>query len=1262
MNLVRQMLLTLLCGFLTTLTVWAQDTVTGAFEGTVTNSQTGDPIAGATAEITNIETGITLTKLTDARGRFYQGLLTPGVYRIRVSQTGYQTQEVLQRLQIARTGEVVPVPVSLEPATAVPATPTQPNQPAQPTTPPTAGQPVPRTAPPGATPTPPTPTGTTPPATAAAVSEVRASINTLDGQRSGSFNETQLTLLPLGGVTLTRTFDELALLLPGVAPAPPTLGVAAGPGQGAGVGTSGQFAVNGLRSRGNNFTVDGSDNNDEDIGVRRQGFTALVPQTVESVREYQTITLLAPAQFGRNLGGNVNAVSRTGGSQMHGNAYGFFNASQLNARNPFDTANGAATTPLTSASNQRVILRQLVNGTVRNDPITVTNQSGGKDSFTLGHLGAVLGGPIVKQKTFYFFSYEKQLINATQEESFAVPTVEQRGAFGSGATGIARDPFSNSTASIRVRPVGFNAPIIFSLFPFANNPQGVYGRNTFTQTLPANARGNVFSAKLEHNFKLAERTQSATGRYNLTDDQRTIPVTGGALFSALKPRVRAQNFSFFFNSQVSAPNAATEKFNQVRLSYGRTRLQFDEVRDNQFLLPASTPFLLNAPVLTNITTPSTATAPDIVYLLERPDFAADFPLGQVNVAGFAPLGVDVYNFPQRRVNNTYQLADVFTLRHGDHNLAFGLDTRRSELNSELPRVARTLVNYNGGPRLVNEGGSVRLPTATDPTPFLRAEDLVALDAPSAFFLTLDTAGIGANIGLRYYQRDFFGQDDWKLRPNLSLSFGLRYEYNTPPHEVHDLIERTFNDPALNQVPALRTFIGGRTEIFEPDRNNFAPRFGLAYSPKLFGRDRVTVFRGGYGVFYDQALGAVVSQSRNVFPTFLTLNFGGFRVANTNGQITFNSPARFSFLNGQPLVKPGTLNQLNPAVGLTATLNYLNGVGTSGGQAFPDALGLTLPTRNFETPLAHHYSFAVEQQLNANATISAAYVGTLGRNLLRFTSPNRGASAVVAPLSLVAGGVPAINGRLLAPTRPVSGAGAVYLYAAAAQSRYDSLQVQMHGRLQRGLQYQLAYTYAHAVDDVSDVFDLAGASALSQNSLALDERGAANFDVRHRFSTYYIYDFSTLSSHWLLRGLQLAGTGQFNTGPPFTVNSLFDINLDGNLTDRLDTLSGIARTGEGRQPLRLQTENTVSLLAPLGRDGRIGRNTFRAGGLAVVDLAVIKQFQFAGRKLGVRTEFFNLFNRANFGIPVRWLEAPGFGLATRTVTPARRIQFALKYEF
>src|SRR5258708_21165262 len=207
-------------------------------------------------------------------------------------------------------------------------------------------------------------------------------------------------------------------------------------------------------------------------------------------------------------------------------------------------------------------------------------------------------------------------------------------------------------------------------------------------------------------------------------------------------------------------------FNQVRLSYGRTRLRFDEVRDTQFLLPSfllpGTPFLLNAPQLINATTPSQAGVPNsgpVIYVRSPLSVENDLgTLGQVNLAGFSPLGVDVFNFPQRRVNNTYQIADELTWTTGNHRLTFGADTRRSELNSDLPRNARPLVTFNGAPRLILENGGLRLPTANDTNPIVRAEDLAAMGAASNFFQTLNTASDDARIGLHFYQINFYGQD------------------------------------------------------------------------------------------------------------------------------------------------------------------------------------------------------------------------------------------------------------------------------------------------------------------------------------------------------------------------------------------------------------------------------------------------------------------------------------------------------------------------
>jgi hypothetical protein len=1213
----------------------AQDTVTGAFEGTISDSQSGADLKGALVEIINQQTGVTISLRTDYRGRFFQGLLTPGVYRIRVSIAGYQTREVIQRLKITYTGEVVPVPVALDPAAAVP---------------PVAV-----------------------PAAAVADTDIRASIITIDARRSGSFSEEQLTALPLGGTTITRTFDELAPLLPGVAPPPQTLGSVAGPGVGSGVGSAGQFSVNGLRSRGNNFTVDGSDNNDEDIGVRRQGFVALIPQPIESVQEYQVITLLAPAQFGRNFGGQVNAVSKTGGSQTHGLVYGAFNSSQLNARNFFDTALGTATSTL-RANNQDVLVqtRSLTGQITSQQPISVQNQSGGEDSFTYWRAGMVVGGPVKSDNTFYFASLETDVTNATEEHSFAVPTVEQRGAFGTGASGIFRDPLTGQpTATI---PSTRTGSAIFSLYPFPNNPAGIYGSNTLTQVLPASGRGIVTSGKVDHNFKIRDREQSLTGRYNFTNDWREIPATGSAIFSTLKPRVRTHNFSFFLNSKLSAADAAKSVFNQIRLSYGRTHLQFDEVRDTRSLLPSSfagIPFLLNAPDLLNIVTPPAPGVPNtgqVIYVRQPITTEQDLgPLGQVIIAGFSPVGVDVYNFPQQRVNNTYQAADNLTLRAGDHSYTFGFDIRRSELNSNLPRNARPLATFNGAPRLVFENGAFRLPAAGDPNPFIRGVDLAAMGAASNSYLTLITTGDDF-ISLRYYQLNFFASDDWHVRPRLSLSVGLRYEYNTPVRELNRRIENTFNDPALQLAPSLRQFINGRTAIYDRDRNNLAPRLGVTYSPKASG-NHLTVFRGGFGIFYDQILGAVVSQSRNVYPTFVPLNFGGLNASAGEVPLNFFNPGRTILPTGTgqfvTLAQPGTVNRLNPQLTLNQLFSVING-------SFPDALGATLPTRHLEMPRAFHYDFVVDQQLNRNNVLSLAFVGTQGDHLLRFTTPNLGPASTIVPTTF---GIfqdqfpnPAVNGRVFPLVRPVDGLGAINQFETTAASSYQALQVSLRGRWRRALQYEAAYVWSKATDDVSDVFDLAGAPALPQNSSTFaGERGPANFDSRHRLSYTFMYQLGHLSGcsrlvKMMFANMQVSGTGRLNTGQPFTVNSIFDVNLDGNLTDRLNSTNGLVRTGNGRQPLLL-TVDPGTLLAPAGSDGGVSRNTFRAGGTVELDLAVDKRLPtIHGQALDLRLELFNFINRANFGIPVRFLEAPAFGRATNTITPGLRAQVSLKYSF
>ncbi|HEY6119379.1 MAG TPA: carboxypeptidase regulatory-like domain-containing protein [Pyrinomonadaceae bacterium] len=1325
----------LIAAFLQSQSLRAQDYVTGSFEGEVRDSVSGAPLAGVTVRITNQETGVPVAKQTDSGGRFRQGLLPPGDYSISISKQGYVTQ-VLQRSLPALRPTVVlpPVPLVKESAPAIATASPSPEGNVATATPTPATSPSPGQATPSATTNPPVQTQ---PTTTAVSAGIREDVNTTDARRGGTFSEKQVSTLPLGGATLTRTFDELGLLLPGVAPPPQTLGSVAGPGVGAGVGSAGQFSVNGLRSRSNNFTVDGSDNNDEDIGVRRQGFLALVPQPIESIREFQMITQLAPAQFGRNMGAQVNAISKSGGNETHGAIYGFINSSQLNARNYFDSVSGNAVTPLFSGSQAVLRCSDVITNflTARQtclnaSPITVRNQSGGEDSFTLGQAGLVLGGPLVPETAsrpgrsmFYFISMEGHTMNATKEVSFAVPTVAQRGLFGSGATGVTSTLFTDINGSFPVGSPNFFYPTtltgdqLFSFFPFPNNPSGVYGANTLTQTLPASGQGKIISGKLDANFKLGEKQQFFTARYNFTQDWREIPATGGAIFSTLRPRVRTQNFSTFLNSELSAT-----ALNQLRLSYGRTRLNFEDVPDRTgFLLPSGfgnrndpetlgvsqvlsqalgTPiniaftnpndarFLLRAPVLANFTLPNflnfpTSVAPNTGPVLYVPtgetteNLLSGFgPVGQVIIGGFSPVGVDVFNFPQKRVNNTYQLADTVSLHRGAHSFAFGTDIRRTELNSELPRNSRPLISVFGAPRLtgtpiVQNGDVTGFTNLRIGNSFISAVDLAASGVTSGFFQTLSTRG-DSNIHLRYYQFDFFGQDEWRMRPNLSLSFGLRYEYNTPARELDKRIESTFTDPLLSLVPGLSRFIDGRTRIFDPDRNNFAPRVGFAYSMNADGK-RPTVIRAGYGLYYDQILGAVVSQSRNVFPNFLTANFAGGGFGNTFGLLS-NPFCPCIFRNLGQLAAVGFLAG-------TTTQSAVAAIGTATGRG-AGTFGATLPARNLQTPFAHEYNATVEQELTSKIVLSAGYVGTLGRHLLRFTTPNLGANELILPLAMDAlafeptifgfalpPGIRVGSGGTITNGRPFN-AGVINLFETTASSRYDALQVDLRGRYNwlGATNFHVSYTFGRVNDDVSDVFDLAGASALPQDSLTLaGERGPANFDVRHRLSSYYVTNLSSWGKkntflHAVFNGLEVAGTGTFQTAQPFTVNSINDVNLDGNLTDRLNSTTGIEVTGDRHQPLRL-TVNPATLLAPVGQDGAVPRNSFRASNLMLTNAALMKTLAFSEQtKLVIRADVFNVFNRANFGIPVRFLEFPSFGKSIDTVTPNRRIQLGLKLLF
>lgn len=1165
-----------------------------------------------------------------------------------------------------------------------------------------------------------------------------ATSNKAEPDRGADFFSYQMQSLPIPDI---RTADKLALLLPGVAPAPQysLISSVPGPSVSVGIGSAGQFSVNGLRGRNNNFTIDGSDNNEQDVGVRRQGYVALMPQSVESLQEFQLITALADSRFGRNLGAQVNAISASGTRDFHGVLYGYGTDNRFNARNFFDETEGPSSYILHRASDN---VTALLDGS----PFTVPNRAQQPSKLTHIQSGFALGGPVsTRTGTYFFVSFENQTIHALDQQHFAVPTIEQRGLFNTGATGIqipiSRFPIQSAPATIR-------GDAWLSFYPFPNDPRGPYGPNSYTSMLPGSGGGNIYSGKLDQQVGNPNKLSI---RYNISRDYRDVPSTGDAIYSSVRPSIHNQDVSLLFNTELSP-----ESSNTFRFSYGRTHLAFGQI-SNSDLIPSEQlpnyPFLLNKPLILNATRgpnspPTFYTAagrqgqalvqfvppPYLAYGVWQlkcpfcassqgilpfgsPSTTEDLlgPIGEVKVAGFSPVGIDSYNFPSTLANNTFQWADTLSKIVGKHKLSFGVDARRTAINSRVDQNFRPLATFNS--LLTSEAnpdftGVYAGNGASIDTAVTTGATLAAGDQPTGFFQTL-AAVPDSTVGARLTQLEAFVQDEFRAKPGLYLTFGLRYAFNGLPstvgHRLESAAPRAIAFAEQQQqtqaclllrcsnslVEDLQTlhFIDRVDISFGSNQNNFAPRVGFAWTPSTKSK---TTVRGGYGIYYDQFLGIVINQSRAAFPDFVPVN-------------SYASPLARGFVIPNTLNTIGSTNPFfllyRPLVSQDGTYSFLYNTSSE------PILALSLPADRLYTPYSQQFDVTLQHSFSENLFGSIAYVGTRGTHLLHVRTPFGGANIVptgafghqteldeclVLPLvqcgNIADNPVPLFEPRLSLPVGAVQVSNsfgvAPRLFETEGSSTYHSLQIELHKRFSSGLQFASAFTYSHAIDDGSDFFDNAGSFALPQNSIQPSERGSSNFDVRLRSVTNAIWDIPFLrNSRW--GGFTLSGVFTTQTGEPFTINTSIDVNADGNLTDRLNTTQAILfnpsrndksvvlglapglspislLAPEGLNTCALDTNTNTCVSAPINTNlhqGEVGRNTFKSRGLAEMDLALSESTRLFGeRRMIARFEVYNLFNHPNFGIPVRILEQPGFGRSVNTITSARVLQIAIKFSF
>ncbi len=1087
-------------------------------------------------------------------------------------------------------------------------------------------------------------------------------LNQNDPTRGRSSLANEIDHLPISG---RRSVDALALLNPGVVPAP-MAGTACGPGIGPTIGSAGEVAVNGLRPRLNNFVTDGADNNDEAVGVRRQGFVFPGPYVLESIREFQLLTALYDARFGRGSGGQFNLLTRVGTPVLHGSAYGYWSDARISSRNYFNADYSHGMVPGSTYYKDGVLQQERYAG-------------GAKDPRTNSTAGLLLGTPI-GLNTQLSLNAEWRQTQAQQTSHFSVPTTAERGFAGTGEKGFL-DPGTLQW----VNPSSQPGDAVFSLFPFPNNPAGPYGANTFTRVLPADERGLLYSVKLDRGFHTGASNHNLAGAFSGTTESNTLPVTGGALYSTLSPNLHTYSGTIFLDSNMGANSA-----NGLRFAIGQANFAFGRVQD-PMLQPSGfggDPFLLNQSLLINQSN-STAKSYD-----GRASYSSDQKtttesvtglVGEINVAGYSGLGVDVFRFPQVRRDRTIQVSDSFTHFYRGWTLVGGVDYWNFRFNSTINPNALPYLQYNGQ---INASADPRLPQ--QPNHLGQPADLVAMGLPALDLQTLTTTS-NNDLSLHRNQVDLFMNASGKLTSQLSLTVGVRIEFNRLPTSSDGRFETAFDQKKFNsQITAGRafclslspqladaeceqrvdalasTFVGNYDSVFSANRLTVDPRVGLAWTPGAGGR---TVIRAGFGEYTTQFPAVILDESRSVFPLSYTLNFVSFGQFTTNGPTTITGiPTRNS--------SPSNLLPANLGADPVAYLSqHFNG----------SSLVNTRPSDHLFNPRALHYGLTLEQAIPKLGIASVGYVATSARHLLRMTAPAQPGFAYSKLVTLFSTtfsttipGTPAfettISGRTnecyyIDVTRVVTfGCAQVsnLFLETGASSVYHSLQTELRGHYRRA-QYGSALTWGHSIDDASDFFDTRSSFALPQDSFhASANRASSDFDTRFRWVAYFDWQPVAAGSHGSLKRLfeawRLSGIYTLQSGMPFTANTVYDSNRDGLLNDGLATAYGLdVNHSDRRLRLSLKPGFQIFQFVPQGI-GAVGRNTFTGPGLNDLDLSVGRSFSLGDRQLTARLEGFNVLNHPLFGMPVRLLGAPGFGTSVDTAASNRRLQLNVQFSF
>jgi hypothetical protein len=924
-----------------------------------------------------------------------------------------------------------------------------------------------------------------------------------------------------------RQYLDLALLTPGVLPSS--------------AGTQGGgFNVSGARSQSNIFLLDGVSNIDTQINSALGNF-----RITDAVQEFAVQTSVATAEFGRGTGGQVNIVTKSGGNQFHGTAFEYLRNSVLDAADFFTNKNKGTKNPLHR------------------------NQYGG-----------TVGGPILKNRMFFFLSYEGFRQVAPTVSLTRVPTAAERATV--------TDPISKS---------------LLQFWPNPTNPNAPAGTNNFIANVGATTFDETGLVKVDYNFSEKDHLSARWAQYGgTTFTPGALPLLGGNANSPASDS-GVVDYTHTFTSRL---------LNEVRVGFSRNKT-FITVQDAGF--DASKIFVDAAgnPL------------PGIVHASSN---QLDSGLPTIGVSGgFAPLG-STSNLPQGRITNTYEAYDnvswIAPFGASKHSFRMGAHARREDARRFLDGSARGQFNFSN------------------------FADFAAGNVNTATLLFGST--------LAYWQRypwDLYWQDSYKVKDNLTLNYGARYEYPSAIHQVRNQATNFIPGvgPVLlgsSNVLAIDTTKSGPASFFftkapsalsdtgtNADKNNFAPVVGFAYTPRfarsVFGNDR-TVIRGGFRVGYDEIF--------NNIPANMALN-APFNLTTTQAAGT-TQPGKFSYAVG-----------LNQNVPLVKNVGQANQVGL---------VGLSAEDQNLRSSYIYQYSLGIQRQLGNAFSLEVDYQGSAAHKLGLFVDQNQPRVVVNDPTKR---GNQAPNTQIF----PASFFGTIGTGVDIGNSNYNSAVAIARYQERHGIYFEGSYTIGKSIDNGSSFFGSTGerAGLDDRNNLAAD-RGPSSFDIRHRAVFTYVVDLPIGPGHRLLGwnngvnrqvfgGWQISGNTSIQSGTPFTVfNSSADFSGFNQFNDRPDAVGTGPLQQNNHNPDAAFDKTYFSSLTTNPHPGRLGtsgRNQYYGPGLQSWNFATSKLFPLHTERVHLRfgADFFNLFNHTNFANPVSNQSSGNFGKITATVGSA-----------